>query len=283
MNELSIVDSHVHWWEPALFKYSWLDGLPALNRAFLPAEMAEASATAKVGKLIFVECGGEAEQGIAEVDWVSNLAKEELRLKGIIARASLEKGKAVRAELTALARRPLVKGVRRLLQGEREADFLMRPEFVTGIEMLGEFGFTFDLCIRQDQLRGSVELVRRVPQVMFVLNHFGKPEVRSGRMEPWAADLKALAELPNVVCKLSGLATEADWRHWQAGDLKPYFERALECFGFDRVLFGGDWPVATLATSYDRWVETVRGMILGAKKTDWIKVFQTNAERIYHV
>jgi len=166
---------------------------------------------------------------------------------------------------------------------ESDAAFLLRPEFVAGVKQLAGFGFTFDLCIRQGQLRAAAELVARVPKVTVVLDHFGKPDVRGKKREPWAADLNALAALPNIVCKLSGLTTEADWSHWRPDDLKFYFERALESFGFDRVLFGGDWPVATLATDYQRWVETVQESIQSASPADRIKVFQTNAERIYRV
>jgi len=283
MNALSIVDSHVHLWNPARLRYAWLDGLPALNRAFLPAEFAAVSANANVNKMVFIECGCEPAQSLAEVNWISDLAKTEPRLKGIVAHAPLEKGEAARMELNALAACPLVKGVRRNLQGERDADFCLRPDFVAGVTLLEEFGFTFDLCIRHDQLRSVAELVRRVSQVTFVLDHLGKPDVRGKQMEPWAADLKALAALPNVVCKLSGLATEADWKSWQPADLKMYFGRPMECFGFDRVLFGGDWPVATRATSYERWLETVREFCSFATETDRVKLFQTNAERVYRV
>jgi L-fuconolactonase len=283
MNALSIVDSHVHLWNPAQLRYSWLDGLPALNRAFIPADFAAASVNSNVNKIIFIECGSEAAQSLPEVNWISDLAKVEPRLKGIVAHAPLEKGESIRAGLDALASRGLVKGVRRNLQGERDADFCLRPEFVTGVKLLAEFGFTFDLCLRHEQLRAAAELARRVPQVNFVLDHFGKPDVRGKKIEPWATELKALAALPNVVCKISGLATEADWKNWRPADLKIYFERAMECFDFNRVLFGGDWPVATLATSYERWLETVRGFFSFATETDRVKIFQTNAERIYHV
>ena len=128
-----------------------------------------------------------------------------------------------------------------------------------------------------------IELVRRIPQVTFVLDHFGKPDVRGKQFEPWAADLKTLASAPNVVCKISGLATEADWGTWQPDDLKFYFEHALECFGFGRLLFGGDWPVATLATSYQRWLETVQQFFSFAPEAGRTQLFQTNAERIYRV
>jgi L-fuconolactonase len=278
-----IVDSHVHLWNPTYLRYRWLDGVPALNRVFLPADFAAASKTVNVEKLIFVECGCESMQSPAEVDWVCRLAKAEPRLKGIVAHVPLEEGEAVRAELASLAGQPLVKGVRRSLQDERDPGFCLRPEFIAGVKLLAEFGFSFDLCVRPGQLPSVVGLVRRVPQVTFVLDHFGKPDVRGGQTEPWATALKALAASPNVVCKVSGLATEADWQNWQPAGLKPFFERALECFGFDRMLFGGDWPVATLATTYQRWVETVEDFISFAGSANRLKLFRTNAERIYRV
>jgi predicted TIM-barrel fold metal-dependent hydrolase len=283
MSVLSIVDSHVHLWNPTQFRYAWLDGLPALDRPFLAADFSSASASADVRKMIFVECGCEPAQSLAEVDWISGLAKNELRLKGIVAYAPLENVEATRVKLQELAKCKLVKGVRRNLQGEHDAEFCLRPNFITGMKLLAEFGFTFDLCIRHDQLPMAAELVRSVPQVTFVLDHFGKPDVRGKKTEPWKVNLKMLAARPNVVCKISGLTTEADWENWQPDDLKYYFETALECFGFDRILFGGDWPVATLATNYVRWLETVQNYVSFATETDQIKVFQTNAERIYRV
>jgi L-fuconolactonase len=270
-------------WNPAQFRYAWLDELPALNRAFLPADFAVASAGVNVNKLIYVESCCEPTQSLAEVDWVAGLAKAEPRLQGIIAQAPLEQGEAARSELEKLASRPLVKGVRGNLQGEQDLALCLRSEFIGGIQLLADFGFTFDLCVRHEQLHIAAELARRVPQVAFVLDHFGKPDVRSKQTGSWAADLKALAARPNVACKISGLTTEADWNHWQPSDLKFYFGWALECFGFDRVLFGGDWPVATLATSYERWVQTIQDFLSFARDVDQIKLFQTNAERIYRV
>jgi L-fuconolactonase len=278
-----IVDSHVHLWDPARIRYPWLDGLPALNRAFLPADFLTATAALSVEKMIFVESGCDPVKSLAEVKWAAELAKTEPRLKGIVAHAPLEKDQGIREELEVLAAMPMVKGIRRLLQGETDADFCQRPRFLGGVKLLAEFGFTFDLCIRPEQLPGVTELVRRVPQVTFILDHLGKPDVRGGHTGPWSKDLQALAVLPNVVCKISGLATEADHVRWQPGDLKFYLERALELFGFDRVLFGGDWPVATLATNYERWVETVQNAFSSARESGLIKLFKTNAERIYRV
>jgi predicted TIM-barrel fold metal-dependent hydrolase len=279
----TIVDSHVHLWDPAQFRYPWLDELPALNRSFKPADFRAASSSADVSKFIFVECGREPAQSLAEVDWVSNLAKDEPRLKGIVAHASLEGGEEARPELEILASRPLVKGVRRNLQSEPDPEFCLRPKFLAGVRLLGEFGFSFDLCLRHEQLRAATELARRVPEVTFVLDHLGKPDVRDKTFQPWANDLNALAALPNVVAKVSGLTTEADWRNWQPVELKPYLSHLLESFGPQRLMFGSDWPVMILATNYQQWIEAVRTQLALLKEEDWIRLFRSNAERIYRV
>ncbi|HWX22626.1 MAG TPA: amidohydrolase family protein [Candidatus Binatia bacterium] len=283
MSVSPIVDSHVHLWKPAQFRYAWLDGLPALNRAFQPPDFIAASASVNVSKFIFVECGCEPAQSLAEVDWISTLAKSEPRLKGIIAQASLELGESARSDLVTLASRPLVKGVRRNLQAESDEEFCLQPEFIAGVKLLPEFGFTFDLCIRNEQLPVATELARRVPEVVFVLDHLGKPDVRHHHFETWARDLDALAALPNVMVKISGLTTEANWHDWQPADLAPYLGRAFESFGPERLIFGSDWPVMTLATSYQRWVETVQTLVPFSKEPEQVQLFRTNAERIYRV
>lgn len=233
--------------------------------------------------MIFVECGCEPVQSLAEVDWISGLARNEPRLKGIVAHVALENGNAARAELEALASRPLVKGVRRSLQSEPGLALCLQRDFVAGVRLLAEFGFTFDACVRHEQLAAIAGLARSVPDVTFVLDHFGKPNVRDAEKEPWATHLKALAALPNVVCKISGLTTEADWKNWQPADLAFFFDEARECFGPDRILFGSDWPVMTLAADYDRWLDVVRGAFSFASEADRTSLFQTNAERIYRV
>jgi L-fuconolactonase len=224
----TIVDAHVHLWNPERLHYAWLDGLPELNRPMLPADLQAASASAGVGKFIFVESGCDPAQSLAEADWIAGLAEAEPRLKGIIAHAPVERGEAVRADLELLGVRPLVKGVRRNLQAETD-DFFKRPQFFEGLKLLPEFGFTFDLCIRAGQLPAACELARRAPQVSFVLDHFGKPAVREKDHAPWARHLRTLAGLPNVVCKISGLTTEANWSDWRAADLEPYFDHASDC------------------------------------------------------
>ena len=279
----SIVDSHVHLWNPAELRLAWLDGLPTLNRAFLPEDFTQSSKATNVAKMIFVECGCESRQALDEVDWICGLAKLDPRIRGIVAHAPLEQSVNIRDHLLRLASRSLVRGVRRNLQGEAAADFCLRAEFIAGVKLLAEFNFTFEICVRHEQLPAVAELVRRVPEMQFVLDHFGKPPVKAGQLEPWAMHLKAVAAQPNVVCKISGLTTEADWQGWQTEQLNPYFDTALAAFGYDRVLFGGDWPVCTLATTYQRWLDTVSAWTASASEGDQKKLFQTNAERIYRI
>jgi L-fuconolactonase len=282
MKDLPILDAHVHFWQPDALRYPWLDGLPALNRPFLPADYVAASGSLSIAGLIFVECGCAASQRLDEGAWVSELAKTEPRLKGIVAQAPVERGRAVREDLLALAANPLVKGVRRILQGEPDEEFCLRPGFVAGVQALAEFGFSFDLCLTRAQLPAATRLAERCPEVTFILDHCGKPDIRNRQLEPWRQDFRALAGLPNVCCKLSGLATEADCVRWCAEDLKPVVNHAVECFGCERLLFGSDWPVATLATDLPRWAQTLREL-LPVSEIDLAQVFHHNAARIYRV
>jgi L-fuconolactonase len=200
-----------------------------------------------------------------------------------VAFAPLEKGAAAGDALARLAANPLVKGVRRLIQSEADPEFCVKPDFVRGVRSLAAHGLSFDLCLRHPQLAAALRLVRQCPDVRFVLDHLGKPEIRSGRLEPWRAELRELSRRENVWCKLSGLVTEADHAGWKPADLRPYLDHAIGCFGLDRVMFGGDWPVSTLATDYPRWVAALDEALRGCTPDEAQRVYVRNAERCYCV
>jgi len=176
-----------------------------------------------------------------------------------------------------------VKGVRRLLQAEPDDAFALRPDFVRGVRALADYDFSFDICIFHRQLPAVIELVRRCPEVRFILDHLGKPDIKAGLRDPWQAHIRALAALPNVVCKISGMVTEADHARWTVDDLRPFFETVYDAFGPDRVMFGGDWPVVLLASSYKRWVETVDALTQGLSEDDRRKLWAENARRVYRL
>lgn len=284
MPELPIVDAHIHLWDRPQFPRVWLDGLTALNRPFGLAEFREQAAGLPIAGMVFVETDVAPAYGLLEAQWAVSQADVDPRLCGVVATAPLDDGPQVRPYLDALAALgPLVKGVRRNLQDERDPDFCQREDFVAGVQLLAIYGFSFDICIRHEQLPAVTALVRECPEVTFVLDHLGKPAIREGLLDPWRDQLAALATLPNVACKVSGLATEGDWNRWQPDDLAPYVAHALAMFGPSRVLFGGDWPVVTLASSYRRWVETLDALTTHLSVSDQRLLWSDNARRWYRL
>lgn len=282
MLDFGIVDSHVHFWDPQRLRYTWLDGIEALNRPFLPADFDKACGAVHVEKIVFVQGDCLPTQSRDEVAWVSSLAERDPRIAGIVAFAPLERGAGAREALASLAKNRLVKGVRRLLQSEADVRFCLQPDFLAGVALLAEFGLSFDICIKHPQLAASIEMVRRVPQVKFVLDHIGKPDIKGQQFEPWKAEIRELSKLPNVCCKVSGLVTEADHDHWRSSDLKPYIDHVLGAFGPDRVLFGSDWPVVQLASTYTRWVETLLDAV-AVSPAEQRKLFRENAITWYRL
>ena len=285
MPEFPLIDSHVHLWDPARLLYPWLADAPRLHRRHDLDAFDAARAGVNVEAIVFVECTGAMDDAVSrkEVAWVQDLATADARIQGIVAHASVEQGAAVREHLAWLAAQPLVKGVRRLIQHEPDPRFCLKAEFVEGVRLLAAFDLTFDICIFHHQVPSAVELVRSCPEVSFVLDHLGKPPIREGRLDPWRDELRAMAALPNVVCKLSGVVTEADPDGWTAADVRPYMDHAIDTFGGGRLLFGGDWPVLNLAGDYPTWVRLVDEAAQDASDADRRRLFRANAERVYRL
>jgi L-fuconolactonase len=276
----SLIDTHVHLWDPRRLEYPWLAGFPALRRAFGPQDLDTDDQA--VSAVVFVEAGCVGHQAAAEVEWIEEIASTWPALAAAVAHAPLERGTGVATDLRRLARSGLVRGVRRNTQDEPRG-FAADAGYVSGVRLLAEHGFTADLCVRHQQLPDVIALVSRVPDVTFVLDHLGKPDVRAGEWESWAEAIRRLAAAPNVVCKLSGLTTEADLARWSPSDVLPYLRHALTEFGPERCMFGSDWPVATLATRYGRWVTAVGSALAGRPAADHDLVWRGTAARVYRL
>jgi L-fuconolactonase len=277
-----LLDTHVHFWDPAQLSYPWLAEIPQLNAAFLPADLGAATTGLALEKIVFVEADVSHAQQLAEVAWVTALAASEPRLAGIVAAAPLEQGEAVRGHLQDLAAYPLVKGVRRLLQAEPPG-FATQPNFIRGVQLLREFDFSFDICIKHHHLGEVIQLVAQCPDIAFVLDHIGKPDIKAQRFDPWRAEIKKLASFPNVVCKISGLVTEADLKQWTLPDLRPYLDHVLEVFGPERVMYGGDWPLSTLAATYQAWLETLQEATTALSAAERQRLFYENGQLYYRL
>ena len=279
MSAVPVIDAHVHFWNPSALRYPWLAGEPALGRAFLPSDYARPT-SGSVDAFVFVEANVAPWQSGHEVAWVSELADADPRIVGIVAFVDLLDEERRPAALDALTRTPRVVGIRHNIQ-HQPGGFALQPEFVRGVQAVGAAGLPFDLCITADQLPETIALVERCPGTSFVLDHCGKPAIRDGVFEQWSRDLERLARHERVHCKLSGLLTEAREEQRSASALAPWVDRARECFGAARLIFGSDWPVSTLAGGAGRW----RG-IIDDLSADWADaerraLFAENAARVY--
>lgn len=278
-----IVDSHVHLADPDRFTYSWMDGAPSLRRKVLPADFTAAAAPYEVDGIVFVEVDVAPGQQVDEVRWVESLAAEDPRIGAICASLPLETGAAIAADLDTIAARPLVSSVRRLIQNQPDPEFCIQPDFLKGLKMLAGKDLAFDICVLHHQLPAVIEMVRRSPEVRFVLDHIGKPGIKAGIFDPWREHMRTLAGFDNVWCKVSGVVTEADHANWTADEVRPYIEHTLDCFGFERSMYGGDWHVVELAAPYPTWVKTVDGVVSSASAEEQQRFYRDNAIAFYRM
>ncbi len=231
-----------------------------------------------------MECGIEPQYAFLEAQWAVACAQTDTRIQGIVAACPIEFGHHARSYIEALvALDARIKGVRRNIQDEKDANFCLQPDFVRGVQLLSDYALSFDLCIRHWQLPAVTALVRRCPDTQFILDHLGKPNAKEHVLDPWRDQLRELALLPNVACKISGLVTEAEHSTWKVDDLAPYVSHVLDVFGEDRVTFGGDWPVVLVASSYTRWFETVQVLTAPLTETAKRKLWNENARRLYRL
>jgi L-fuconolactonase len=246
----------------------------------MPADYDQAIGDIPIRSLVAVEANPAPADALREARWFDALGAIDSRVAAIVAYVALDKLDRDQ-RLEELAAMPRVKGIRHNIQGEPRG-FCLRPEFVDGVRAVGQRGFTFDLCATHDQLGEVVELVTRCPDTPFVLDHCGKPAIRDRVFEPWKAHIRALAERENIVCKLSGLLTEAG-PHCSDDDLIPYADHVIESFSTDRVMYGSDWPVLTLAGRYSRWFEFTDRLTSGWSPDERRAFFFDTATRSYMI
>ena len=273
---MRVVDAHVHLWDPGRLRYMWLDGTE-LDRLIDASSLLAASGTVTDFVVVQADCADT--QGLAEVEWLVEQSAHLPGLRGIVAFAPLERGAEVRDYLGALRAIPSVVGVRRLIQGERPG-FAVADRFLEGVAALADFEFTLDVCVRSSQLGEVIELIRRTPDVQFVLDHVGKPRIGADPSR-WRLQIAELAPRQNIVCKLSGLMTEIVSGPTGVEAVEPFLAHALAEFGPDRCLFGSDWPVMTTATTYAEWLDLVTGLV--SREDERRAVLAGTAERVYNL
>ena len=279
---MQLIDTHQHLWDLTQFRYSWTEQQPKLKRSFRLEDYLKATAGLEILQTIHVEADVDEAFREAETRHVLALAERpETRIGGVVA-ALRPESKDFPKELKRWIGRPAFKGVRRLLQSAAD-DLPRQPLFRQHLELLGSHGLTFDLCLQARQLPYTVELVKACPGVQFILDHCANPEIRTGISGMWRDQIAELASYPNVACKISGLVNNGDWERWKTEDLRPAVEWVLACFGWDRVMFGSDWPVCTVASSFQRWVEALTELTSTASAENRARLFVGNARRFYRL
>jgi L-fuconolactonase len=275
------IDAHLHAWDLAVRPQPWTVGMPDLQRSFSLADVQPARAANHVDAVVLVQTLAVPD----ETPELLALAAREPVVAGVVGWADLTDPE-VRTRLAALTAQPgaaSLVGIRHLVQDEPDPRWLCRRDVRRGLAAVADAGLAFDLLIRPHQLPGAVETAAELSQLRFVLDHGGKPDIAGGGLEPWASDIADLSLMPNVAVKLSGLVTEADHDAWTVEQLRPYADVLIEAFGPDRIMFGSDWPVCLLATSYEVWVATATALMAGLTEAERQQIFGATAARWYRL
>lgn len=280
-NAEGVIDAHHHVWDLSLRDQDWITGqeLAPLRRDFTLADLEPETRAAGVTATVLVQTIDVPE----ETPEFLALAQDSDLVAGVVGWTDLTSPDVARA-LAALREGPggehLV-GIRHQVQGESDPRWLVRPDVLRGLAAVAEAGLVYDLVVRPHQLAAAHETARLLPSLTFVLDHAGKPPIASGELRPWADAVRLLASLPNTVCKLSGMVTEADWGQWSVEDLRPYADTVLDAFGPRRLMFGSDWPVCRLAATYAEVVAAAQELTAALHPAERREVFAGTALRTY--
>jgi len=271
------IDSHQHFWRYDAVRDAWItDAMTVLRRDFLPDHLAgELTANAMDASVAV-----QADQSEKETMFLLDLAEKDKRIAGVVGWVDL-RSPDIAGRLEHFLHFSKLCGFRHIAQAEPDDRFLVREDFVKGVAQLGAFGFTYDILVYTKQLPAAIELVTRFPEQRFVIDHCAKPEIKAGTTEPWATQMRKIAQHTNVFCKVSGLVTEADWKGWKADDFRPYLDVVFEAFRPDRLMFGSDWPVCLLAGTYRQVKQLIEAYVKDFSQADKEKIFGRSAAHFY--
>jgi predicted TIM-barrel fold metal-dependent hydrolase len=279
---MQIVDTHQHLWDKGLFHYSWLDTIPQLNRSFRMSDYLAATKGLDVVKSLHLEADVDEPYMLDETRHLLALADQpDNPLEGIVACGRPE-NEDFKSYLDAIGGHAKLKGIRRVLHTQPDG-VGQGVTFLKNVAALSDYGLSFDICVLARQLPIAIKLISSCPDVIFILDHCGVPQVKERNLDPWRSHITEIAKFPNVSCKISGLVAYADPQSWTAEDLRPFIDHAIGSFGWDRVMFGSDWPVCTLSANYRQWVETLQAITQGAGEVNQRKLFHDNAVRVYRL
>lgn len=273
-----MIDAHQHFWKYDPVRDAWITpDMSVIRRDFLPADLAPLLKDNQVEGCIAVQ----ADQSEEETMFLLSLAETSPFIKGVVGWVDL-RDPGLERRLQHFTAYPKLKGFRHIVQGE-PSGFLKDPAFVRGVQLLGDFGFTYDLLIYANQFEEALGFLQHTQQTKIVIDHLAKPSIRTGEKTRWELNLAAASTFKNVYCKVSGMVTEADWKHWKNETFFPYLDEVFECFGTDRTMYGSDWPVCLLAATYKQQLDVLEEYLSGMSSGEKHKVMHENAIRFYNI
>jgi L-fuconolactonase len=273
------IDAHQHFWKYDEVRDSWItDDMAIIQRNFLPEDFKPVLRANKIDGSIIVQSDQSKEENIFQL---ANALQHDF-VKGVVGWIDLQADN-VSENLEYYKEFKKLKGFRHVLQGERQRDFMLRPNFKRGIGKLREFGYTYDILIFPDQLEHTLEFVKAFPDQPFVLDHIAKPYIKDKKIDGWKKSIEGLASFENVYCKVSGMVTEGDWKNWTEEDFVPYLDVISEAFGSTRLMYGSDWPVCLVAASYEQVIGLVNDYFSKFSPHEQELIFGKNAIRFYNL
>ena len=271
------IDSHQHFWKYNREDYGWMgEEMHSVRRDFLPAHLQQEISAVGIHGVVAVQ----ARQSLAETEWLLELAAAHPFIKGVVGWVPLISGDLER-ELERLSPDDRLKGVRHVVQDEPDDHYILREDFNHGINALEAFALLYDILIFERHLPQAIRFVDRYPRQVFVLDHIAKPRIKEGLLSPWKANIEELSKREHVYCKISGIVTEARWESWSEQDLRIYLDVVLEAFGPQRLMFGSDWPLCSLACDYGTWFGLVSNYIAPLSASEQDRILGGTAIEVY--
>jgi L-fuconolactonase len=276
---LATIDSHQHFWKYNPKNHGWIsDDMKVLKRDFLPTDFLPILKHNNIEGCISVQ----VDQTEAETNFLFELAANYDFIKGVVGWVDF-KAVNIYERLEYFSQFKILKGFRHIIQSENDSEFMLRPKFRNGIGELDLYDFTYDILIYHYQLEQAITFVKMFPNQKFVLDHIGKPDIKSGEYTLWQTNIKKLALHQNVYCKISGMVTEAEWDGWKQADFKIYLDTVIKAFGIDRLMYGSDFPVCTIAATYEEQLNILKNYIAEFTMIEKKKIMGENSIKFYNI
>ena len=273
---MKIIDTHQHFWSYDPKIHDWInEDMKVIRKDFLPADLAPILKENNVDGCIAVQ----ADQTDTETQILIREANQNSFIKGVVGWVNL-KDKEIEEKLEEYSNETNLKGFRHIIQAEPKG-FMLDASFQKGLSALAKYNYTYDLLIYETQLAEANTLIKQLPELPIVIDHIAKPNIKKGDSDDWKKEIKAIAQYPNLYCKISGMATEAHWDTWTMDTLKPYIDTVVEAFGPARIMFGSDWPVCLVASSYEKWLKGLQNYFNTFSISEQEAFFANNAINFY--